>query len=146
MLDDAAVVESLISRLIDAHNTNDVKLFASVFAEDADFNNVFGQPAKGRKAIEDFHAPLFSEPRQPGLPSFVNARLEVIGSTIRFLRSDVAAVDVQWRQTGAIGPDGQAWGTRYGLINCIAMREHNVWEIAVFHNMDLPETPIQRTQ
>lgn len=146
MVDDTPAVESLISRLIEAHNTNDVKAFAGVFAEDADFTNVFGQPARGRTAVEDFHAPFFSEPRQPGLPSFVDARLEVLNSSIRFLRGDVAAIDVMWQQTGAIAPDGHAWGTRFGLLNLVVTREKGAWAIAVFHNMDLPQTPIQKAR
>jgi hypothetical protein len=48
--------------------------------------NVFGQPAKERDAIEVFHAPFYREPREPGLPLVVNARLEVLDSKIRFVR------------------------------------------------------------
>jgi uncharacterized protein (TIGR02246 family) len=138
MADDPGAVESLISKLFVAANASDVKGFVAVFAEDAEFTNVFGQLAKGRKAIEDFHVPLFSEPRRPGFPSFVNARFEVLESRIRFLRPDVAAVDVKWRQTGAIAPDGQPWGTRIGMMTWVVTRENGIWAIAVSHNTDLP--------
>ena len=143
---DLAAVQFLITRLIEASNANDVKAFAAVFAEDADFANVFGQPAKGRKDIEAFHAPFYSGPRQPGLPSFVNAHLTVLDSRVRFLRPDVAAVDIKWQQTGAISPDGQPWGTRIGLMNWVVTREKGAWAIAVMHNMDLAATPIQRAR
>jgi uncharacterized protein (TIGR02246 family) len=58
---DSAIVaiESLISSIVGAANSNNVKASAAVFAEDAEFTNVFGQAAKGRTAVEEFHAPFF---------------------------------------------------------------------------------------
>ena len=100
----------------------------------------------GRKEVEAFHAPFSSGPRHTGLPSFVNAHLTVLDSRIRFLRPDVAAVDIKWQQTGAISPDGQPWGTRIGLMNWVPTREKSAWAIAVMHNMDLPATPVQKTR
>ena len=144
MADDAAAIESLIAKLMEAANKNDVKAFAAVFSEDAEFTNVFGRTAKGRMAIEAMHAPLFVEPRQPGLPSFVNARFETLESSIRFLRPDVACADVKWRQSGAIAPDGRPWGTRIGLMDWVATRENGTWAVAVSHNMDLPAMPPQK--
>ena len=141
MHDDAAAVEGLGLRLADAGNRNDAKAFAAVFAEDADFTNVFGHSVKGRQAIENLHRPFFSEPRTPGVPWFVPATFEVLETRIRFLGPEVACADVKWRQTGAIAPDGQPWGTRLGLMNLCATRGSGRWEIAVFHNMDLPTSP-----
>lgn len=138
MPDDTSAVESMIVRMFEAANNGDVKGFVSVFAEDVEFRNVFGHLAKGRQAVEDWHAPMFSGPRQPGRPSFVNARLEVLDTSIRFLRPDVAAVNIKWRQTGAIAPDGQPWGTRIGLMSWVVTQENGVWAIEEFHNMDLP--------
>jgi uncharacterized protein (TIGR02246 family) len=143
---DAASVQALVTRLVGAANANDVKAFAAVFADDAEFTNVFGQPAMGRKAIEAFHAPFFSGRREPGLPSFVNAHLTVLESRIRFLRPDVAAVDIKWQQTGAIAPDGKPWGTRTGLMNWVVTQEQGVWAVAIMHNMDLPAKPVQRAR
>lgn len=141
--DDHSAVQALVMKLVAASNANDVKAFADVFAEDADFTNVFGQHARGRSKIEEFHAPYYSGSRQPGRPSFVNAKLTVLENRIRFLRPDVAAVDIKWQQTGAISPDGQPWGTRIGLMNWVVTKEKGTWAIAVMHNMHLPATPSQ---
>ena len=141
--DDHRAVQALVSKLVAASNANDVKAFADVFAADADFTNVFGQRAMGRSKIEEFHAPYYSGSRQPGRPSFINAKLTVLENRIRFLRHDVAAVDVKWQQTGAISPDGQPWGTRIGLMNWVVTKEKGTWSIAVMHNMHLPATPGQ---
>jgi uncharacterized protein (TIGR02246 family) len=141
MPSDQTAIESLISGFVQAANTNELQAFAAIFAEDAEFTNMFGQRAKGRTAIEKFHAPLFSEQRQD-LPSIVNAELKVLDRRIRFLRPDVAAVDVNWQQTGAIAAaDGQPWGSRIGLSSWVVTREEGVWAIAVMHNMDLPVAP-----
>lgn len=138
---DLGAVKALITRFVDASNANDVHAFAAVFAEGADFTNVFGQPAKGRNQIEAFHAPYYREPRQPGLPSFTHAHLAVLDSQIRFIRSDVAAVDIRWEQTDAVDPDGKPWGRRLGLMNWIATREDGTWSITVMHNLELPRIP-----
>lgn len=141
--DDYSAVQALVTKLVAASNANDVRAFADVFAADADFTNVFGQQARGRSQIQEFHAPYYSGARQPGRPSFVNAKLSVLENRIRFLRPNVAAVDVKWQQTGAISPDGQPWGTRIGLMNWIITKEQGAWAIVVIHNMHLPATPTQ---
>lgn len=143
---DRSAVEALVTRLVAASNANDVKAFADVFAVDADFTNVVGQHVRGRAKIEEFHAPYYSGPRQPGRPSFVNAKLTVLQNKIRFLREDVAAVDIKWQQTGAISPDGQPWGTRTGLMNWIVTKEKGRWTIAVMHNTELTATPNKGTR
>jgi hypothetical protein len=61
--------------------------------------------------LKSFMPPYYSGPRQPGRPSFVNAKLTVLENRIQFLREDVAAVDIKWQQTGAISPDGQPVST-----------------------------------
>lgn len=137
---DEAAIQDLVSRLVAGSNANDVKAFANVFAEDADFTNVVGQHAKGRASIEEFHAPYYSGPRQPGRPSFINARLTAVESKIRFLRPDVAVVDIKWQQTGAISPKGHPWGPRTGLMNWVVTREKGMWAIAVMHNLQLTPT------
>ncbi len=137
MLDHESSIASFVDQFFNAANRNDGDAFAMAFTEDADFTNVFGEVATGRQAIQQFHAPLFSEPRQPGMPSFVHARLENLESRVRLLRPDIATVDVRWKQTGAIAPDGRPWGTRLGLMSLVLVREEGTWAIAVMHNMDL---------
>ena len=135
---DSAAIESLISSFAQAMNDHNLESFGAVFSDDVDFTNVFGHNAKGRDAVMHFHAPLFSETQKPGMPSFANAKLTVLENRIRFLRPDVAAVDVKWQQTGAVAPNGEPWGIRIGLIAWVIVRENGSWLVAVMHNMDLP--------
>ncbi|MBV9658065.1 MAG: hypothetical protein JO295_08135, partial [Verrucomicrobia bacterium] len=74
------------------------------------------------------------------IPSFKHADFKVLETKIRFLRPDVAAVDVTWTQTGAV-QNGHDMGARKGLLMLIATQERGQWGIAVMHNMDLPVAP-----
>ena len=128
-------IRALVDQLVHAVNAKDVKEFGAVFTEDAEFTNLVGMTAKGRSAIESFHAALFSENNKP---SFAHAHLTLLGSSIRLIRPDVAAVDVKWEQTGAIDPTGKPWGTRRGILSWVVTREKGEWRIAVWHNLELP--------
>ncbi len=130
-----AAIHVLVARLAEATNAKDVKAFGSVFAEDGEFTNPVGMSVKGRTAIEQFHAALFSESNRP---SFAHAHLTVLDTSVRFVRSDVATVDVKWEQTGAISPEGKPWGTRRGILSCVVTRDNGKWWIAVWHNLELP--------
>jgi uncharacterized protein (TIGR02246 family) len=110
-----------------------------VFHEDADFTNVWGMTAHGRKAIEEFHRPLLEGDGAGPIPSFKHAQLKVLDTRIRFLRPDVASVDATWTQTGAV-QNGRDMGVRKGLLMLIATKQGDDWGIAVMHNMDLPVT------
>ncbi|MGA7169006.1 MAG: hypothetical protein WBX08_07650, partial [Candidatus Sulfotelmatobacter sp.] len=54
----------------------------------------------------------------------------------RFLRPDVAAVDVSWKMTGAMDSQGNLHD-RHGLLNFVMEKNAGRWEIVVMHNLDL---------
>jgi uncharacterized protein (TIGR02246 family) len=130
-----ADIHDLVKRFNQAVNAKDVKAFGSIFAEDGEFTNPVGMSVKGRAAIEHFHAALFSETNRP---SFAHAHLKVLDSEIRFIRPDVATVDVKWEQTGASAPAGKPRGTRRGVLSWVVVRDHGQWSIVVWHNLELP--------
>ena len=136
---DRAALQALVDRFSHAVNNKDAKALAACFTEDGEFTNPVGMTEKGRVAIEAFHAVLFAPVRQPNTPSFYNARLQVLSSSLRMLRPDVASIDVRWKQDGAIAPDGSPWGTRTGILSWVAVRDHGTWLIAVWHNLELPK-------
>ena len=137
--DDERPIRALVAALGDAFAKLDAHAFSMVFHEDADFTNVWGMTAHGRKAIEEFHRPLLEGDGAGPIPSFKHAELKILETRIRFLRPDVASVDATWTQTGAV-QNGQDMGVRKGLLMLIAIRERDGWGIAVMHNMDLPVT------
>lgn len=128
----------IVASLVEAWNIHDADAFAQVFAEDADFTNVFGMRARGRGEIAGFHAPIFRT-------IFKDSRLAATETRVRGLRDDIAAVDVRWTMTGARSPDGAAWPRRDGVMSMILARDGG-WQIVVLHNMDLPPAEMAEAQ
>jgi uncharacterized protein (TIGR02246 family) len=133
-----AAIRALAAAFETTHNAHDARAFAALFAPDAEFTNVLGMPARGRKAIEEFHRPLFEGDTSRGNPSFKEAVVKSDDVRIRFLRPDVASVDIRWTQTGSKAPGGQDLGTRKGLVSWVVTKEGGTWLVAVMHNMELP--------
>jgi uncharacterized protein (TIGR02246 family) len=124
-------IRTVMDHFMEAWNRHDVHAFAVVFAEDADFTNVRGQGASGRTKIEQFHA-------RPFATMFKDSHQKYTEIKIRYLRPDIAAVDVHWEMTGATDAEGNPHPLRQGLLNFVMMKNAGQWQIAVMHNMDLP--------
>src|SRR5271170_7576829 len=92
--DKTAINAAITDRFLAGWNTHDAHLFATAFALDADFTNVRGVGASGRGNIEQFHAQVFQK-------MFMQSHLTAEVKRIRFLKPDVAVVDVRWEMTGA---------------------------------------------
>jgi uncharacterized protein (TIGR02246 family) len=132
-------IREIVDGLAVAWNRHDAGGFVARFAEDADFTNVFGMSVKGRGAIKALHEPIFRT-------IFKDSRLDISETRTRFLRPDLAAVDVRWTMSGARDPQGREWPNRRGLLNFIATETRGVWSIDVFHNMDLPAPELAKAQ
>ena len=138
---DEEEIKAMVADFEKAMNAKDAAAMSKVFHEDAEFTNVVGMTARGRKPIEEFHRPLFEGDGTKGFPSFKSAVLKIVETRIRFIRPDVASVDVTWTQTGSV-LDGKDRGLRKGLMSWIATKEGGHWSVAVMHNMDL--LPVER--
>jgi len=119
-----------------AFNTHDAKALASLFLPDGEFTNVVGASAKGRKAIEEFHAPMFEG--KPGFFSFKNSTLKNEVPKITIIRPDIASVDVFWSMDKCSLPDGSELKNRRGLITLLMVKENGKWGIGIMHNAELP--------
>lgn len=130
---DEYAIRAVMDRFMDAWNHHDAEAFAAVFSQDADFTNIRGMGATGRAKIEAFHAPGFAT-------IFSKSHQEYTDIKTRFLRPDVAAVDVRWKMTGAMDPQGNL-RDRDGLLNFVMEKNAGRWEIVVLHNLDLSAPP-----
>jgi uncharacterized protein (TIGR02246 family) len=130
---EAAIKAVIVDRFLAGWNSHDAHLFASAFASDADFTNVRGVSVSGREAIEQFHARAFQK-------MFMQSHQTAEVMKIRFLKSDVAVVDVRWHMTGALSPDGVARPVRTGLLDLVFTSSGSGWLITIMHNVDL--TPL----
>ena len=131
---DEQAIHGVMDGFVDAWNHHDAKAFAALFSEDADFTNVRGMGASGRSNIEQFHAPVFAT-------IFKNSHQKYTGIKTRFIRPDVAAVDVHWEMTGATDQAGIPVPLRQGLLNFVMAKSQGKWQIVVMHNMDLAASP-----
>ncbi|MGD1212006.1 MAG: SgcJ/EcaC family oxidoreductase [Candidatus Acidiferrales bacterium] len=128
---DRAATAQTVANLVTAWNNHDVHAFAATFAEDADFTNVAGKCARGRANVEAFHAPLFAS-------IFKESHQVSTIRSIRFLTSDLAAVDIDCEMTGAKASDGTPRPWRKTLINTVmAKQSDGSWLILVLHNSEL---------
>ena len=119
-----------------AFNAHDAKSFAALFLVKAEFTNVVGQAATGRKEIEEFHAPMFEG--KPGYFSFKNSTLKNGVPKISVIRPDIASVDVFWTMDKCLLPNGTELNNRRGLITFLMVKENGKWGIGIMHNADLP--------
>jgi uncharacterized protein (TIGR02246 family) len=131
--DIAAINAVLTDRFLAGWNAHDAHVFASAFAEDADFTNVRGVSVSGRYQIEVFHAQAFQK-------LFMHSHQTAEVKKIRFLNPDVAVVDVRGEMSGALTPDGNPIPMRSGLIDLVCTSSGGHWMISVMHNTDL--TPV----
>jgi uncharacterized protein (TIGR02246 family) len=132
---DRAAIGQTMKAFVDAWNKHDAHAFAMMFTEDADFTNVAGTHAHGRANVEAFHAPMFA-----GI--FNESRQTSTIRSVRFLKPDLAAVDVDWEMTGAKSPDGTPRPYRRGLLNFVMARQSDgAWLIQIMHNTDLTDFP-----
>jgi uncharacterized protein (TIGR02246 family) len=131
--DKAAINAVITDRFLAGWNAHDAHLFASAFAPDADFTNVRGVGASGRENIEQFHAQAFQK-------MFMQSHQTAEVKRIRFLKPDIAVVDVRWEMTGALSSEGAPIPLRAGLLDLVFTSSGGIWLIAVMHNQDL--TPV----
>jgi uncharacterized protein (TIGR02246 family) len=127
---DQKAIRGLMDRFMASWNTHDAHAFAAVFAEDADFTNWRGTGATGRSKIEEVHAPMFAT-------VFKNSHQTYTGIKVRFIRADVASVDVLWEMTGVLDAQGNPRPDRKGLLSFVMVKDAGQWQIVVMHNLDL---------
>ncbi len=131
---DESAIEDVVTRFMSAWNQHDAHAFSLVFAETADFTNLRGAGASGRAAIEAFHAPLFQT-------LFKSSHQTASVKSLRFIKPDVAAVDVLWEMTGSTDGSGVPIPLRKGLLNFLMTKQAGQWSILVMHNLELPVVP-----
>ncbi|HKV90703.1 MAG TPA: SgcJ/EcaC family oxidoreductase [Thermoplasmata archaeon] len=131
-MDPEAAIRALVADFRAAWNDQDAAKLAAVFAEDAEFTSWRGDRVGGRVGVRTHHAAVFA-----GI--LRGTTLNVDGVLIRFVRPDVAAVDVWWAISGTRDESGGLTPPRRGVQAWIVDRDvHGRWLIRVFHNIELP--------
>jgi uncharacterized protein (TIGR02246 family) len=129
---DEAEIRELIGGLTEAWKRGDAKAFGARYQADGSFTNVFGDFYVGRDDFDRRHDEVFR-----GI--FKGSTLAMEVRKLRFLRPDVAAVDIATTVTGVAarppgvqpGPDGAL----HSALLMVLVKEDGRWEIAAYHNV-----------
>jgi uncharacterized protein (TIGR02246 family) len=120
-----AAIRAIPMHMIEAWNAGDAAAFAAAFSDTADFVAFEGTHLKGRRAIVEFHQPLFDT-------QLKGTRLEGDVQFVRFLTPDVA---VMHARCGVIlaGRD-RPIASRESMQLFVAQRNARAWRVEAMLN------------
>lgn len=135
---DTAAIEAFVAGLTDAWNRGDASAFSARFDADGSFTNVLGIVAYGRDIFELRHSEIFTT-------IYKGSTLRQSIGKLRFIRPDVAVVDVDAAVTGylRLPPGVQAAndGALRAKLQLVLTQEDGEWWIAAYHNVDVKPLP-----
>jgi uncharacterized protein (TIGR02246 family) len=125
--EDEAAVRVVTQEFIDSWNHHAMSRLAALFAEDADFIDVFGNWFRDRTAIEQAltqrHATIFKD-------SLFTER----DFAVRFVKPDVAIVHLVIELSGAIDRQGHQLPPGLGVITSVIQGVAGNWRIIALQN------------
>ena len=131
MTADERAIQEILQQIETSWNRYDSISLAAVFAEDANFIQIFGGQLDGRAAIEAAHRHIFETIYRGSQASFMLR-------SIRFLRPDVAVVFSRAQVKFKEGNETREIETRPTLI---VVKERSTWQVAAFQNTKVSEVP-----
>ena len=138
---DEQAIKRVVAQTDEYWNNHEFSKNAELRTDDAEDVNVVGQ-RQTRSEIPST-PPWFQK-------AFGASTIHSTVIWIKFIKPDVAAVDVSWEMTGGRCPDGsddaRPQTYRKGLESLVMTKQRGRWLVAVFHNMDLPVTPAGSTR
>ena len=124
---DESAVRAVIEGFVDAWNRHDMRALAALFAEDADFVDVFGNWFKDRTAIEHALA-------QRHATVFRNSRFAEKDVVVRFHRPDLAIVHAVIELTGAVDRQSHPLPPGLGVITSVIEKANSGWQVIALQN------------
>ena len=125
-------IRQLLNEMTEAWARGDAEAYGARFQADGTFTNVFGTFHVGREEFNVRHDEVFR-----GI--FKGTRVTMDIRKLRFLRADVAALDLDVGLFGAqIRPPAVSAGADGALRACLLMvlvKEGSGWEISTYHNV-----------
>ena len=134
---DEAQIRAIVAEQVAAWNAGDGVAFSKSFAPEGSFTNIRGTVFYGHKAFEERHVEIFTG-------FFKGSRLAMSIGRIRFVRPDVAIVDLATEVSGLRGnPPGvrpNAAGKIVTRLQQVFVRDQGVWRVESYHNVDVKDS------
>jgi uncharacterized protein (TIGR02246 family) len=135
---DTVLIEELVAAETAAWNRGDAAAYASRFAPDGGFTNVIGKVYYGRQAFEARHAELFKT-------MYKGSVLKQSIGKLRFIRTDVAIVDIDVELTGyssvPTGVRTESDNVGRAKLQMVLVKENASWWITAYHNVSVAPMP-----
>jgi uncharacterized protein (TIGR02246 family) len=139
---DEAAIRGIIQDEVNAWNKGDAVAYSRHFAEDGTFTNITGQFFTGYDAFLKQHEVIFQG-------RFKQTRLQQDIVSLKFIRPDVAVVEVLTSVTGVVqsqlaaGTTGDAAGRLRTRLLQVVAKQGDAWKVVVYHNVDVkPGIPV----
>ncbi len=129
---DEKAIQKVVADFETSFNQKNAKATARFWAEDGDFVTYQGKLLHGHQELENYFQTTFFQ-------FYQTAKNQLFTPTARFLKPDVASVDVMWEVTGRTDADGKALPTMKGIMVWTMTKEKGRWVIKIMHNVTLPE-------
>jgi uncharacterized protein (TIGR02246 family) len=129
---DEGAIEAMLQQMEAAWNAYDSVSIAALFAEDANFIQIFGGQLDGRTAIEASHRVILNT-------IYRGSHALFFLRGIRFVRPEVAVVFAQAHLKFNEGNETREMQTRPTLI---VVKEQGKWLIVTFQNTRISEMPM----
>jgi len=133
-MSDEELVRAVGVRAVDAWNAHDMRAFARLFRDDAEFVNVYGMWWTGRERIQAEHEATHAT-------VFRLSRLSAAETRVKFWSPNVASLHMRWDLTGLALPNGHALPDRKGVLVYVLVKDGGEWRIAVGQNTDIASPP-----
>lgn len=131
---DEARIRTIIAEQVAAWNAGDGKAFSASFAQDGSFTNIRGTVFYGHRAFEERHVEIFRT-------FFRGSKLMMSPSKIRFVRPDVAIVDVATElselRSAPPGVKPGADGRIRTRLQEVFVKDGGEWRVESYHNVDV---------
>lgn len=125
---DEMAIRTIVMAVPEALNQKDMKMYADLFADDADWINVVGMHWRGKAAVVKAHEVYLKT-------IFRDGGMSTRDMTIRAVTSDVAiAVVTQDDKGGGILPDGTKAPPGSGRLTYVLVKRGGKWKITHGHN------------
>jgi len=129
-------IEGIFASMADSWNRHDMRAYAELWREDADFVNVVGMHRHNREE-------LLAELNWLHADRFKNTQIRIASQSVKLLSPEIALAHVTWEMTGDPGMPSHPTkdGKRQGIFTHVLQRMSEGWRFAASQNTDIVPIP-----